>query len=647
MFDSGVRLFIGLADENVAPGGTLRGEVVVVVSSSCLEGVPYRRICLELQGEEHNNVRDDQGEFDALLDDYTSNRTYLSRHVTLSGKKTTTEDAETAAQRRQEVMFHEHHAAPYYSVTPSKMFGIPLKETQAKRQVADRSKDGCSKVEPVAGASVPGHDSSFENPQPAASIRAGLANEDNLEAVPSSGADREKCNVRPATLHHEMRNQEDNSVTVQADLEDVSLGGEEQSITRSLQRHKAAVVEAAAGGDIPSATSAPTGEAPNDTAPPSRQSHYQRLMPGRYTFPFSFRVPPWVPPSLYYSINDASGNITYTAKVHVEFPGARRNLTASQRFYVLSAISQRQLIACHEEAIDLATTSPMPPLSALFQVFSCACLGNLCCLASDSAIEVEVALQSSRALVLSDANATYQVLRNYRQERLRGSDLGTLPAPNAGGRVYNGYDAFAERQFKQAGAVDDGNSKVEAGPLKGANITLQNPSASTLLMEQRDAQREALQQRRLQVEDALPLPIGLLPLVVRVHNRCTTREIPKVRVELRETIQVFRSLEVPRMFPHPLARYDYAVAIPPGEVVTFSAHLRLPKQFRRCKENDASLLPPPGVKTANLTTTTVIVVSFPGLSTYVEEEDWVNGVVQLAEVVDMTDDVLDLPTRYS
>lgn len=83
----------------------------------------------------------------------------------------------------------------------------------------------------------------------------------------------------------------------------------------------------------------------------------------------------------------------------------------TKHFYILSTISRRQIMASQEEVVRSITVAPIPPLTALFQVFSCSCMGNLCCLFSHSFIEVEVLFQSSRGVVLRDTKAVFEVFR--------------------------------------------------------------------------------------------------------------------------------------------------------------------------------------------------------------------------------------------
>uniref|UniRef100_A0A146LNW1 Uncharacterized protein n=1 Tax=Lygus hesperus TaxID=30085 RepID=A0A146LNW1_LYGHE len=93
-------------------------------------------------------------------------------------------------------------------------------------------------------------------------------------------------------------------------------------------------------------------------------------------------------------------------------------------------------MACQEEAVRSITVAPVPPLTALYQVFSCSCLGNLCCLFSHSFIEVEVLMQSSRGVVLSDTKALYEVFR----ERY----ISLLKTEVAAGILHNGVTTEAD-----------------------------------------------------------------------------------------------------------------------------------------------------------------------------------------------------------
>lgn len=406
--------------------------------------------------------------------------------------------------------------------------------------------------------------------------------------------------------------------------------------------------------------------------------------------------------------------IVYHANAIIDFGYHNHILKAEQTFYILSAISRRQLVACQEEAVRSITVSPIPPLSAQFQTFACKCMGNLCCLSRNSAIDVEVLIQSSRALVMSDSRRTRQVIEEYytlrdaeehredscddeedsrsescapRRRRRRNASINnhdnhnhnkenSEPAPGENIHRphktercwncdpheimpphYHAHSAHSTstvdslfRQHVVAGYDYFGERRHDLQVYRTARTPRADQlvaRASAELIKACTLHREALRQQRAAAEAALPMPAGQLPLLVRVVNRCTRYRIRRIRIELRVMVRVFKSLDFTRTFAQPLARYDHLTCIVPGAEETFSAHLLLPRHFRHDKREDEALLPPTGVRTVNMCTLTQVSVTFPGLPTYEEEEDWAAGAVQLAERVDLSDEVLDLPARYS
>lgn len=537
-------LSITLSRDALSPGDTLRGEVVVEVNAEA--GLFYRRIHLSLTGVERNSIRDDQGEFDTLLEDFTSDRYYLHRHVTLSGRAYPEEDAESAAQLRSELQYQAHRIPPY----------VPLVPTAPPSYTDEGGRAGVALL-PAAPEAAPSPDT-----QPAYVVVV-----DAADAAPAA------------------------------------------------------------------APAAPRAPGVLVSSQQVQERAWSLLECGQHTYPFFFRLPPWLPPSLYYEVPSASGSISYAATATIDFLSTDRagessterrhfvrSTDCSAPFYVLSTIPRKQLLASQDEAILYAAglSAPLPPLSATHQVFRCRCLGNLCHLLDHSLIDVEVALQSSRTLVLSDRRrAVRSLLRDH---------CPSAAAVAAGRPVqYGSYDAFAHRGPPRRDETD--NSGTTAAPETHGD--------------------DALAERVRAIAQSLPTPVEVLPLVVRVHNNCQATVIDCVRVELRESVHLFKALSRPHMLRAPFCRYDYTEPILPGEELIFQVSLALPRQFRRCKEDPPELLPPPGVRTANFRTFTNIHVSFPGVPTYVLEEDWPTAVVQLAEVVDMGDEVMSLPTRFS
>ncbi|EPY26004.1 hypothetical protein STCU_06369 [Strigomonas culicis] len=576
---SGLHIDVQFEKSKYTPSEFLHGEVRVMVPAKYKKGYPYHRIRLCLYGKESHVVRDDQAEFDALLASYTSSRVYLSRHVTLAGPPRKSEAMEVEAQVKQEFLYKEHRAAPYARVTPEKSI-----EDGNRCSSDDEDYDSDEAEETV-------------QPPPAAGRLPGVLSADQIAvAVPDA-----------AEAH------------------------------RHLRRTP------------------------------------RRLMPGHHAYPFAFRLPPWLPPSLYYATSGAAGSIRYWAEAQLVPPPPRqfnrhngnggmptRKLTKQTTFFVLSVLSKHQLLRCYTEAnimlhgsdrlrqklkdasasatalqhpehgvsifpasYQKEAVTTLPPLSARYQLFGCGGFGNMCCFDSGGAIEVEVQVLCSRALLLDDEE----------------------------GKNKN----IAESIFC---AADD-----HAALCGGAEMELK-----------KQFRAEAMGHVVPTVEDALknelPLPVGSIPLRVTVRNEHARKRIPTVRVELIENISIFKPLQAPMRFQEPLARYEYTTSIPAASDVTFDCALQLPNTF--CKQSSGQkikhphrhaggrdaggegknythhkYLPPPGVSTVNLTTALNIIISFPGLNTYIEEEDWFYHTLQVAESIDTTDEVLDLPIKYS
>lgn len=633
----GVSLSISLAEAEVAPGGMLRGEVKVKVDSSHKTGIVYEAIRLVFLAVEKSCVWDDQGEFDELLNKYTSSRVYLDRHVTLTGFKTQSEDAETTAQVREEMLFHQHCATPYAAVAPTK----PKKDAYrhyTREELLHGAIQMAATTKYTTGGAV----------------------------APDANDNTNSC-----------------------------MGSQ-----KPVQ-----------GGDGPrSAAAAPRGGA--------TEVEFPVLMPGTHRFPFLFRLPPWLPPSFYYSFVGAKGQLQYSASATMLFPGngagswwfkickdrsgatrdvdktfnraagagapsgkrARKqpgrdesgegvidldddevgermnwrltsipvygpsDLTTAIPFDVLSVMPRRQLVAEYyqidthnlhqrptntpreaenagssssnrngakklrrrvDKSNDVGDVKPSGvstglleyhedthlALSALYQTFRCGWLGNMCCLQPQNAIEAEVLVVGARTVLLADDVGALQA-------------LGVRPpitsdAPQLGGPALHAPDI-----------------------VPSPDMAVAAPNT--------------------------PWPVGGITLRVRVRNYCPTHTVECVRVELKVMVEIFKSLKTPHTFPGiSYSSFDYTIPIPPGNQALFDVRLGLTPRFRRHETDSESLLPPPGVRTANMTSNTFLQVSFPGMYTYVEEEEEVKGVVIMAETVNLNDEVLELPVRYS
>jgi hypothetical protein len=678
----GVSLSLSLAEAELAPGNVLHGEVKVKVDPSYTNGVVYEAIRLVFLSIEHSCVWDDQGEFDALLNEYTSSRVYLDRHVTLAGFKTRSEDLETVAQYKQEMMFLQHCATPYATVAPTK-----------------RKRDACR------------HYSPEELLHGGLQLAAGTTHTTSGAAVP-----------------------------------DAPVEGN----THSVAGHEAVQV----GNEPIGATASASSDSQH--ASDNEEVDFPVLMPGTHTFPFSFRLPPWSPPSFYYSFFGAKGELKYSAFATMLFPGngagsrcyqtkievdngkreaqatfnrvgavptaavggpvlRRRdgtvgragnmdaplpplphtstedaaeeqrgsdidvsrevegershrrlrhlprfgpaNLTAEVMFDVLSVMPRRQLVAEYYQ-IDSLNLHQRPTsnfnsinlslpgkqdghqklsrmeecskpghagrrkeerkagstgdgtdddtassnaaktredthlaLSSLYQIFRCGWMNNLCCLQLQNALEAEVLVVGARTVLLADELGAVCA-------------LGLYPSPTV------------------------------VGAMLSTPLT-RSPAP-------------ALPPREAVASPGVPWPVGCVTLRVRVRNHCPAQTVKRVRVELKAKVEVFKSLATPHTFPGlSYSSFDYTVPIPPGNEALFDVRLGLTPRFRRHSTDSDSLLPPPGVRTANMTSNTFVQVSFPGMHTYVVEEEETKNVVIMAETVDLNDEVLELPVRYS
>ncbi|CBZ30600.1 hypothetical protein, unknown function [Leishmania mexicana MHOM/GT/2001/U1103] len=633
----GVSLSISLADAEVAPGGMLRGEVKVKVDASHKNGIVYEAIRLVFLAVEKSCVWDDQGEFDELLNKYTSSRVYLDRHVTLTGFKTQSEDAETTAQVREEMLFLQHSATPYAAVAPTK----PKKDAYrhyTREELLHGAIQMAATTKYTTGGTV----------------------------APDANANTNNC---------------------------VGSQGPVQGVDGP---HLAAA--------------APSGGATEVEVPV--------LMPGTHRFPFLFRLPPWLPPSFYYSFVGAKGQLQYSASATMLFPGngagswwfkicrdmkgatcdvektsnkaagadapsgkrerkrtgrgesgegvidledydvgERTNrrltsmpvygpsdLTTAIHFDVLSVMPRRQLVAAYYQidTHNLHQRPTNPPreaenannssssrngatklrgrvgksnyagdvkpsgvsagllehhedthlaLSALYQTFRCGWLGNMCCLQPQNAIEAEVLVVGARTVLLADDVGALQALGV--QPPI------TCDSPQLGGPALHAPDI-----------------------VPSPDLAVAPPNT--------------------------PWPVGGITLRVRVRNYCPTHTVECVRVELKVMVEIFKSLKTPHTFPGiSYSSFDYTIPIPPDNQALFDVRLGLTPRFRRHETDSESLLPPPGVRTANMRSNTFLQVSFPGMYTYVEEEEETKGVVIMAETVNLKDEVLELPVRYS
>ncbi|CAD2214639.1 hypothetical protein AGDE_13354 [Angomonas deanei] len=320
------------------------------------------------------------------------------------------------------------------------------------------------------------------------------------------------------------------------------------------------------------------------------------LLPGKYRFPFGFRLPPWLPPSYYYSTFMAKGKNQYTAKAVLMIMKhydnytdekdpdlynnkVKKELTTKLNFFVLTAMSKRQLLRAYREASK--TLSRVPNcLSARYQVFRCGFFGNMCCFLPNGGIEVEVEVLGSKALIMKrDAHAE---------------------------------DLICQEQKKLRESKDDTGEEKETTEWVFP-----------------------------------PFPAEQLPIKIYVRNELSSKSIPAVKVELVEMIDVFKPLEASHTLHPPLAKVQYKKKIAPGQSMEWETNLILPKYFRRCKGDGGSYLPPPGIQTANIRTYVSLVIKFPGLNTYIEEQDWDSHVLNIAELLDTDNQVLNLPVKYS
>ncbi|KPA85905.1 hypothetical protein ABB37_00217 [Leptomonas pyrrhocoris] len=652
----GVSLSIAVAEAELAPGNFLHGEVKVKVDSSYRNGVVYEAVRLDLLSIEHSCVWDDQGEFDALLNEYTSSRVYLDRHVTLAGFKTRTEDAETAAQCKQELMFHQHRATPYAAVAPTKRKRdayrhYPREELAAGGvEMAAGTTHTASGAAPGASvkveANIAGHEAVQGGNEPIGTGDNGDAQRTNdMEAVDfpvlMPGTHTFPFAFRlppwlPPSFYYSFHGAiGELKYSAYATMlfpgngagswcyqlrKDVSNSARDAQATF----HRIAVVPAAmVGGPVLRRRDGTLGRAGNMDAPLSSSQH---------TSADRARSDDGVEGQQEGEIDvgdEVAGERSHRRLRHLPLYSPA-DLVAETVFDVLSVMPRRQLVAeyyqidtlnlnkrqgsstsnavgqqdhnwsdiCGDDGHTAAGVLVSKPYadthlasSSLYQSFRCGWMNNLCCLQSQNALEAEVLVVGARTVLLADQLGA-------------SCALGVRPPPSAAGIVLG-------------------------APVLRSPAPVLPPDAAVAASD-------------------VPWPVGGVMLRVRVRNHCPKETVRRVRVELKAKVEIFRSLVTPHTFPGiSYSSFDYTTPIPPGNEALFDVRLGLTPRFRRHATDSASLLPPPGVRTANMTSNAFVQVSFPGMCTYVEEEEETKGVVIMAETVDLNDEVLELPVRYS
>ncbi|KAG5491922.1 hypothetical protein GH5_00814 [Leishmania sp. Ghana 2012 LV757] len=630
----GVSLSVCVAKGEVAPGGTLHGEVEVKVDSSHKNGIVYEAIRLVFLAVEKSCVWDDQSEFDALLNEYTSSRVYLDRHVTLSGLKTTTEDAETAAQVREEMLFLQHSATPYAAVAPTKPKKDAYRHYTREELFYSDIRMAAMTTHTTGGAAAPDSNGNngVENQEPVLSI------DRSKPAVGTTGgraAEVEFPVLVPGTHRFPFMFRLPPWLPPSFYYSFVGAKGQLQysaSATMLFPGNGAGSWWFKVRKDMSGATR-DAGKAFNraaGAAAPSCAVDRGLLARGR---------------SEEAGIDVDDGVVderTNRRLTSIPFCGPS-DLRAAVHFDVLSVIPRRQLVAeyyqidahnlhqrptntpqevgnpGHRKSKRKAATGPQGrsersnstgvvkpssvatgmlerredthfALSTLYQTFRCGWLGNMCCLQSQNALEAEVLVVGARTVLLADDVGASQA-------------LGVRPPTMLG--------------YPQLG----GSALHVPGIVPSPDLGVATPNA--------------------------PWPVGGITLRVGVRNHCPTHTVKCVRVELKAMVEIFKSLKTPHTFPGiSYSRFDYTIPIPPGNQALFDVRLGLPPRFRRHETDSESLLPPPGVRTANMTCNAFLKVSFPGMYTYVEEEE-TKSVVIVAETVDLNDEVLELPVRYS
>lgn len=661
----GVTLAIRVAEEELAPGNILHGEVKVKVDASHKNGVVYEAIRLVFLSIEHSCVWDDQGEFDPLLNEYTSSRVYLDRHVTLAGFKTRTEDLETAAQCKQELMFLQHCATPYATVAPTKRKRDAYRHYSIE-ELAHGGLEMAAGTTHTTNGAPPGRSGNADpsgqemiqgGNEPIGTAAGTASTADPVEVnfpvlmpgthtfpflfrippwlPPSfyyafSGASGELKYSAFATMLFPGNGAGSWCYQTKTNVDRGARGAQ------ATFNRVAAVPSAAVGGPVLRRRDGTLGRAGNMEAPLSSSQRTSTEDSNAAAAAQQQEGDMFVEDEE----EEVEGERSHRRLSHLPRFGPA-NLVAKARFDVLSVMPRRQLVTEYYQIDtlnlrqqpaannnnDLDTSSEnsnnsnaLQPsqrkatakpgggdtaaallgtqrgdthlaLSSLYQTFRCGWMGNLCCLQPMNALEAEVLVVGARTVLLAD-------------ELGASVALGVHPPPSATGA------------FLGAPLVRN------PPPVLPPNAAVASP--------------------------AVPWPVGGVMLRVRVRNHCPSQTVHRVRVELKARVQIFKSLVTPHTFPGlSYSSFDYTEPIPPGNEALFDVRLGLTPRFRRHETDSESLLPPPGVRTANMRSNTFVQVSFPGINTYVEEEEETNGVLIMAETVDLNDEVLELPVRYS
>ncbi|KAG5492468.1 hypothetical protein JKF63_01046 [Porcisia hertigi] len=632
----GVSLSLSLMETEVAPGRTLHGDVKVKVNSSHKNGVVYEAIRLIFLAVEKSCVWDDQGEFDELLNKYTSSRVYLDRHVTLAGFKTQTEDSETTAQAREEMMFQQHSATPYAAVAPTKPKKDAVRHYTRRELLRGAIQMAATTTHTTSGAVL--SDASPQNISDAQSQEPMLDGDNPRSAAPAPGqgaAVVEFPVLMPGTHHFPFlfrlppwlppsfyysfvgaKGQLKYSASATMLFPSNGVGSWQLKMCRgigeaaydakkTLDNSVSVSNNNSAGTKLPhrdhTHSAISSDEAPVGEGTKRRLGGGLLCGPSDLTAFIHFDVLSVMPRrqlvAEYYQID--THNIHQRPTVAPQMAGNAGNINIGRSDDVQKSpgCSGKLNGSADVKPSDVATGLVVHPedthlaLSALYQTFRFGWLGNMCCLQSRNALEAEVLVVGARTVLLVDEVGALQALGVRPPTAAECAQLGgsTLHAP----------------------------SFVLAPDLPVAAPTT-------------------------------PWPVRGVTLRVRVRNHCPTLTVQCVRVELKVMVEIFKSLKTPHTFPGiSYSSFDYTIPIPPGSEALFDVRLALTPRFRRHETDSKRLLPPPGVRTANMTSNTFVQVSFPGMHTYVEEEEKTKSVVIMAETVDLNDEVLELPVRYS
>lgn len=382
--------------------------------------------------------------------------------------------------------------------------------------------------------------------------------------------------------------------------------------------------------------------------PPSSSYAGLELTVGQtYRVPFTFQLPPWLPPSFYYHVGEMLGSLRYTVVARLDGTGGTTTTTDTTGareieaagtptiFYIISSIPKRELLQCQERA------GLRPPFTQQlrFHAFRAGSVVRLFSRTVQSTIDIRVRFLSSAALVLSDRYGTVGAL-------FGGGDSGAAPSPAVvtGSSAADGGGGGGSPKRGAAPHTSD------AWPGSRADVVGQ-PQETTVMgaVVGRAASPELTSPTLSDHSATANLPKSTLRFRLTLANGNPAAEktgctVEKIRVELMERIHVKQtSGRYPVLVdPQVLCSQELKGKVPFGARHTFDVTLSLPARFRRGKEDERGALPPPGMETSLVSISTWLSITLPSTNAVVEKE-LPENVILLAEMVDLADQAPVLP----